>query len=133
MKTPEHVTCYHVSKQCHVSKQKTADALKWKPMNVFFLSFRTNQYLSVLHTEGINIKSHDEFIFWVIFAFWCLFYEFDTLSRVSLYSVWRAKHATTFGRPWWPSGTIMQAKRAFFYSLLRPVYQRCAKSYLVAR
>ena len=68
-------------------------------MDGLFLSYITNYDLSVLYTEGINIKSHVEFNFGVIFAFWGLFYKIDTLSRVSLYSVLRAKHAAAFGRP----------------------------------
>ena len=43
--------------------------LKWKPLNLFS-DLNSNEYLSVLDTKGFNIKLHEEFIIWVIFAFY---------------------------------------------------------------
>ena len=48
--------------------------LNWKQLNVFSSDLNSNEYLSVLDTKGIDIKLHEEFIFWVVFAFYCLFY-----------------------------------------------------------
>ena len=81
----------------------------------FSSDINSNYYLSVLYTESINIKLHDELIFGVIFAFYCLFLDIHTLLRVSLYNVLCAKHAMAFGRISHAQPSKMRAKRAFFY------------------
>ena len=90
----------------------------------------TYRRYSVLHTEGINIKSHLEFIFGVVFAFCCLFYEIDTLSRVSVYSVLRALRTR---QPLAVNGALRALlcprSAPFSTHLLRPVYQKCAALY----
>ena len=84
----------------------------------------SNQYHLVLHTKGFNIKSHDKFIFEVIFGFYWLSYEIDC-CHLSIYVVFCVlRRPLAFLHTLW---ALLCAP--FSTNSLRPVNQRCAPKY----